>query len=436
MRPVRVPFAFAFLLPPLMLLGGMLALPQLAAQPRAPAVQRPAAAQSAQAALIQRGKYLAQAGDCIACHTVPGAKIFSGNRPMPTPFGTLFAPNITPDPETGIGRWSAEEFYQMMHTGRGRDGKLLYPAMPFASYTKVTRADCDAIFAYLRSVPPVRLATREHDLRFPYNNRNLLIGWRTLYFQQGEYQPDRAKSAEWNRGAYLVEGLGHCAMCHTPINALGGSSQQEAFRGGLIPMQNWYAPSLTSNKEAGLGNWALQDIMDLLQAGVSNRGTVYGPMAEVTYNSLQHMTDEDIRAMAVYLKSLPSDEPPRPAAANAPLRADVSQMFSEGRRIYAAQCASCHGAEGRGKLPHYPPLANNQSIIMTSAVNPVRMVLNGGYPPGTRKNPMPYGMPPFAHELSDGEIAAVVTYIRNAWGNRAGAVGTRDVNALRSATVE
>ena len=436
MRPVRVPFAFAFLLPPLMLLGGMLALPQLAAQSRAPAVQRPAAAQSAQAALIQRGKYLAQAGDCIACHTVPGAKIFSGNRPMPTPFGTLFAPNITPDPETGIGRWSAEEFYQMMHTGRGRDGKLLYPAMPFASYTKVTRADCDAIFAYLRSVPPVRLATREHDLRFPYNNRNLLIGWRTLYFQQGEYQPDRAKSAEWNRGAYLVEGLGHCAMCHTPINALGGSSQQEAFRGGLIPMQNWYAPSLTSNKEAGLGNWALQDIMDLLQAGVSNRGTVYGPMAEVTYNSLQHLTDEDIRAMAVYLKSLPSDEPPRPAAANAPLRADVSQMFSEGRRIYAAQCASCHGAEGRGKLPHYPPLANNQSIIMTSAVNPVRMVLNGGYPPGTRKNPMPYGMPPFAHELSDGEIAAVVTYIRNAWGNRAGAVGTRDVNALRSATVE
>lgn len=436
MRLIRVHPAFAFVVPPLLLLGGMLALPQLAAQSRAPAVQRPAATQPAQSALIERGKYLAQAGDCIACHTVPGAKIFSGNRPMPTPFGTLFAPNITPDPETGIGRWTAEEFYQMMHTGRGRDGKLLYPAMPFASYTKVTRADCDAIFAYLRSVPPVRLVTREHDLRFPYNNRNLLIGWRTLYFQEGEYQPNRAKSAEWNRGAYLVEGLGHCAMCHTPINALGGSSQQEAFRGGLIPMQNWYAPSLTSNKEAGLGNWALKDIMDLLQVGVSNRGTVYGPMAEVTYNSLQHMTDDDIRAMAVYLKSLPSDEPPRPAPANAPLRADANQMFSEGRRIYADKCASCHGAEGKGKLPHYPPLANNQSIIMTSAVNPVRMVLNGGYPPGTKKNPMPYGMPPFAHELSDDEIAAVVTYIRNAWGNRAGAVGTRDVNALRSATIE
>jgi mono/diheme cytochrome c family protein len=225
-------------------------------------------------------------------------------------------------------------------------------------------------------------------------------------------------------------------MCHTPINALGGSSQQEAFRGGLIPMQNWYAPSLTSNQEAGLGNWDIKDIMDLLQTGVSQRGTVYGPMAEVTYNSLQHMSDEDIRAMAVYLKTLPSDQPTAPAAGNAPLRADVNQMFAEGRRVYADKCATCHGEQGRGKLPHYPPLANNQSITMTSAVNPVRMVLNGGYPPGTRKNPMPYGMPPFAHELSDAQIAAVVTYIRNAWGNRAGAVGTRDVNALRSATLD
>nr|WP_229474572.1 cytochrome c [Pseudoduganella lurida] len=404
--------------------------------PAAAQARPPAAARAPAAALLERGRYLAQAGDCIACHTQPGAKIFSGNRPMPTPFGTLYAPNITPDVATGIGRWSADDFYRMMHTGRGRDGKLLYPAMPFASYTKVTRADCDALFAYLRSVPPVRLATREHDLRFPYNNRNLLIGWRTLFFSEGEYRPDKGQSAEWNRGAYLVEGLGHCAMCHTPINALGGSSQEQAFRGGLIPMQNWYAPSLTSNREAGLGTWEIRDIVDLLQAGVSQRGTVYGPMAEVTYNSLQHLSDADIRAMAVYLKSLPADQPAQPSPANAPQRADVSQLFAEGRGLYAQQCASCHGAAGKGKPPHYPPLANNQSIIMTSAVNPVRMVLNGGYPPGTRRNPMPYGMPPFAHELTDAQVAAVVTYIRNAWGNRAGAVGPRDVNALRSATVD
>ena len=386
--------------------------------------------------IVERGKYLAQAGDCIACHTIPGRPIFSGNRPLPTPFGTLYSPNITPDPETGIGKWSADDFYRMMHTGRSRDGALLYPAMPFAAYTKVTREDCDAIFAYLKSVPPVRQPSRPHDLRFPYNNRALLIGWRTLYFREGEYQPDPTKSAEWNRGAYLVQGLGHCSMCHTPINALGGSSEEAAFEGGLIPMQNWYAPSLTSNREAGLGEWEIKDIMDLLQTGISHRGTVYGPMAEVTYNSLQYLNDQDVRAMAVYLKSLPPRDNPPPEPENAPLTADTNQMFSEGRRVYDKHCANCHGAAGRGKPPHYPPLANNQSIEMASAVNPIRMVLNGGYPPGTRKNPMPYGMPPFAQFLSDGEIAAVVTYIRTAWGNRGAPVTTREVNALRAATVE
>jgi mono/diheme cytochrome c family protein len=409
--------------------------------PQVLAQAKPAQAKAPQAkpakSIVDRGRYLAQAGDCIACHTVPGEKIFSGNRPMPTPFGTLYSPNITPDVATGIGKWTSSEFYNMMHNGRSRTGELLYPAMPFASYTKVTRADCDAIFAYLRSVPPVRSPSRPHDLRFPFNNRSLLIGWRTLYFQEGEYKADQSKSAEWNRGAYLVQGLGHCAMCHTPINALGGSSAANAFEGGLIPMQNWYAPSLTSNREAGLGNWEIQDIVDLLQAGVSKRATVYGPMAEVTYNSLQYMSDEDVRAMAVYLKSIPQkDEGPDAAAANTALRADVNQMFSQGKRVYTAQCAECHGAEGHGKPPHYPPLAANQSIGMTSSVNPIRMVLNGGYPPGTRRNPMPYGMPPFAQSLSDADIAAVVTYIRTAWGNRGAPVTQREVNQLRAATVE
>jgi mono/diheme cytochrome c family protein len=225
-------------------------------------------------------------------------------------------------------------------------------------------------------------------------------------------------------------------MCHTAINALGGSSESKAFEGGLIPMQNWYAPSLTSNKEAGLGDWPIRDIMDLLQGGVSQRGAVYGPMAEVVYNSLQHLTDEDVRAMAVYLKALPEKDSSTPDPGNPPLSADATQLFSDGKRVYDAQCASCHGADGRGKLPHYPPLANNQSIEMTSAVNPIRMVLNGGYPPGTKKNPMPYGMPPFAQSLSDIEIAAVVTYIRTAWGNQGAPVTPREANALRSATLE
>jgi mono/diheme cytochrome c family protein len=198
--------------------------------------QNKPAADKANQALIDKGAYLARAGDCIACHTKPEGELFAGGRPMLTPFGTLFTSNITPDNETGIGKWSADQFYAMMHTGRFPDGGLLYPAMPFGSYTKVTRQDSDAIFAFLRSIPPVKQPNRPHDLRFPYNNRSLILGWRTLYFNEGEYKPDPKQSDEWNRGAYLVEGLGHCAMCHTAINALGGSSDSEAFQGGLIPM--------------------------------------------------------------------------------------------------------------------------------------------------------------------------------------------------------
>jgi mono/diheme cytochrome c family protein len=391
-----------------------------------------AAAPSTDPDVLKRGEYLARAGDCIACHTAPGGKEFGGGLAMETPFGTLFTPNISSSREYGIGAWTSDEFYRMLHTGKSRDGQLIYPAMPFGTYTKVTRADSDAIFAFLKSTPDVRLPSRPHEMRFPYNQRSLLTGWRTLYFKEGEYKPDPSMSVEWNRGAYLVEGLGHCTLCHTSINALGGSSASKAFEGGLIPMQNWYAPSLTSNKEAGLGDWSVEDIDALLQTGVSNRGAVYGPMAQVVHDSLQYLTDDDIRAMSVYLKSLPSraGSPPEPTAAATEQK---TTLFPLGKKIYEAQCAVCHGAEGKGKLPHFPPLANNQSIQMTSAVNPIRMVLNGGYAPGTAKNPMPYGMPPFGQNLSDVEVAAVVTYIRTAWGNHGMPVTPQEANALRAA---
>jgi mono/diheme cytochrome c family protein len=378
---------------------------------------------------IERGEYLARAGDCVACHTLVNGIQFAGGRPMPTPFGALYSPNITPDDDTGIGKWTSDEFYRMMHSGVSRDGTLLYPAMPFASYTKVTRADSDAIYAYLMSVPPVRQRNRPHELKFPFNNRDLLLGWRTLYFREGEYVPDATQSAQWNRGAYLVQGLGHCAMCHTAINALGGSSESKAFEGGMIPNQNWYAPSLTSNREAGLGDWEIKDIADLLQVGVSRRGTVYGPMAEVVYNSLQYLTDEDAQAMAVYLKALPQRDSEPPPTSRARL-VDPAVMET-GRKVYEKQCAICHGAEGKGHAPAYPPLAGNQSITMASPVNSIRMVLNGGYPPGTRKNPRPHGMPPFSHILDDEEVAAVVTYIRVAWENSGTPVTAAQANDLR-----
>jgi mono/diheme cytochrome c family protein len=261
-----------------------------------------------------------------------------------------------------------------------------------------------------------------------------VLGWRTLFFTEGAYKPDTSKSAEWNRGAYLVEGLGHCGMCHTPINSLGGNSQSDAFKGGLIPMQNWYAPSLTSNKEAGLGDWSLEDITDLLKKGVSARGAVYGPMADVVYNSLQYLSDEDTKAMAVYLKSIAQDQP-QPAVSRLP-NSESSLLISLGKGVYDHQCASCHGANGEGKPPNYPPLAGNQSIQMESAVNAIRMVLNGGYPPGTQGNPMPYGMPPFSVSLSDDEVAAVVSYIRTSWGNRGTTISAAQANELRSAPLQ
>ncbi|PLP99449.1 alcohol dehydrogenase [Cupriavidus pauculus] len=390
---------------------------------------RGAAALSPASQIIVKGEYLARAGDCVACHTEPNNPPFAGGRAMATPFGSLFVPNITPDDETGIGQWTADDFYRMMHTGVSRDGNLLYPAMPFASYTKVTREDSDAIYAYLMSVPPVKRKNHPHELRFPFNKRELLIGWRALYFKEGEFQPDPKQSVQWNRGAYLVQGLGHCAMCHTAINALGGSSESKEFEGGMIPNQNWYAPSLTSNREAGLGNWPLQDIVDLLQVGVSHRATVYGPMAEVVYNSLQYMTDEDVQAMAVYLQALPQrDTEPPPSSQEHLVQPAVME---NGRKIYQQQCVMCHAEDGKGHPPSFPPLAGNQSITMASPVNAIRMVLNGGYAPGTKKNPRPHGMPPFSHALDDEQAAAVVTYIRVAWGNTGTPVAPPQVNALR-----
>jgi mono/diheme cytochrome c family protein len=383
---------------------------------------------------IKRGEYLARVGDCVACHTKHGGRQFAGGFALPTPFGTLYSPNITPDRANGIGDWSADDFYKMMHTGRSRNGALLYPAMPFPAYTKVTRADSDAIFAYLSSLKPVPEPNRVNELRFPYSSRSLLHGWRALYFREGEFVPNPKESAVWNRGAYLVEGLGHCGTCHTAINALGGTSEERAYAGGLIPMQNWYAPSLTLNKEAGLGEWSLQDISSLLKDGIASQGAVYGPMAEVVHNSLQYLNDADARAMAVYLKTLPehSGESQAPDTPRGATQVSAS-VLARGAQIYRAQCESCHMENGQGRPPGWPPLAANPSIQMTSAVNPIRMVLNGGYPPQTRGNPRPYGMPPFAQIMSDDDIAAVVTYIRVSWGNRGTVVTREEVNALRSA---
>lgn len=382
---------------------------------------------------VARGAYLARAGNCMACHTERGGMPYAGGRAIQTPFGAIYAPNITPDGQTGIGTWTADDFWRALHNGKSKDGSLLYPAFPYPNYTKVTRADADAMFAYLRTLTPIQAPNREPELRFPFNQRLLLAGWRALYFRPGTYQPVPARDGEWNRGAYLVQGLGHCSACHTPRNAFGATQEKAEFSGAMIPMLGWHAAALTGEAETGLGKWSVQDLADLLGTGISMRGAASGPMAEVVRESLQHLSTQDIRAMAVYLKSLSGSaaKPGQPA----PQPGDENTL-KLGATLYEEHCADCHKAAGEGAPPHYPALAGNRAVVLATPANAIRALLHGGYPPSTTGNPRPYGMPPFGPTLNDTQAAAVLSYIRNAWGNRAPIVTTEQVNRQRTVRLD
>jgi mono/diheme cytochrome c family protein len=374
---------------------------------------------------IARGAYLARAGDCAACHTARGGAAYAGGRAVDTPFGRVMAPNITPDLDTGIGAWTADDFWNALHNGIGSKGRLLYPAFPYPSYTRVTRDDADALFAYLRSLPPARQPNRPHALRFPYDSQAALAAWRLLYFKPGVYTEEPARGANWNRGAYLVEGLGHCSACHSPRNGLGASGQ--GLHGGLIPVLGWYAPSLASSDP---------HLAQLLHTGVSPQGAVFGPMAEVVGRSLQHLSEADIGAMAGYLRSLPGE-----TDARAPAVAPPEALMKLGANLYGQHCADRHGKDGRGASgedggPAYPRLAGNRTLAIEEPVNAIRIVLNGGFAPATKGNPRPYGMPPYSSVLSDAEVAAVLSYARASWGNAAPMVTPAEVNGYRAVPLD
>ena len=378
--------------------------------PVAPATDDPAR--------VARGAYLARAGNCQGCHTPRGAAPYAGGRGIPTPFGTVYSSNLTPDAATGIGAWSAAEFRRALHNGRSRDGRLLYPAFPYDAYTHVSDDDADALFAYLRSLPPVAQPNRPHALRFPYGTQAALAVWRALYFRPGRFVPQAEQSAVWNRGAYLVQGLGHCAACHAERNRLGAMREPHALRGSLMPLQNWVAPAL--------GGEPAQPVAALLQRGMSDRVALLGPMAEVVLHSTQHMTPADLLAMAGYLQSLPPGPAPR-----SPTEAPGAAQLQRGAKIYETRCARCHGDEGRGAPRAYLPLAGNRAVLRDPPANLVQVVLGGAFPASTADHPRPFGMPPFANDLDDADIAAVLSYIRNAWGNHADAVQPLDVQRWR-----
>jgi mono/diheme cytochrome c family protein len=376
---------------------------------------------------IERGRYLAVLSDCVSCHTVPGSnRPFAGGRAIETPFGNILAPNITPDPETGIGSWSDDAFDAAIRKGLRRNGSRLYPAMPYTAYTKMSREDVLAIRAYLNTVTPVRNAVDANALPFPFNIRASMRVWNMLYFNQGDYKPDAKKPAEWNRGAFLVDGPGHCGACHTPKTFLGGDKTDEYLRGSFL--QGWSAPDITGDSRVGLGAWSAEDLVAYLKSGHNRVSAATGPMAEVVTLSTEHMTDPDLRAIATYLKSL-SGKQDHPQTVSKEDAAMVS-----GAAIYRDQCSACHGIDGKGVAELFPSIADSSMVKSDDPTTSIRIVLRGARSVGTQAQPTAPGMPSYGRQLDDAQIAAVLTYMRNGWGAAAAPIGAADVARVRSDT--
>lgn len=376
---------------------------------------------------VSQGKYLTDAGNCMTCHTRPGGAPFSGGVAFVTKLGTIYSSNITPDDQTGIGRWSVSDFRSAMHEGIARGGRHLFPAFPYTSFTKVSDADIDAIYAYLRTLQPVRYSPPADG--FLFRQRWAMAFWNAMFFKPSRFQPDPRQSQQWNRGAYLVEGLGHCDACHSPRNLFMAEESDHAYSGGTLDekvlggqIRTWSAANLTSSK-TGLAAWSVAELAKYLKTGFCLRAGVFGPMNDVVDNSLKNLSDADVQAMAVYLKSLP----PLGAQATAPSAAAVRA----GAKIYSDDCEECHMSSGRGGLFSAPPLSGSAVVQASDPASLINVILYGADQP----KDISFGgwetMKPYNKALTDTQIAAVSNYVRGSWKNRGSEVTAADVARQR-----
>jgi mono/diheme cytochrome c family protein len=375
------------------------------------------------AEIVAHGKALTEAGDCTSCHTADPQKPFAGGKRIDTPFGAIYSPNLTPDRNTGLGFWSDQDFLRALRLGVAPDGSHYYPAFPYPNFTKLTRDDILAIRAYLSTLTPIPNTSPPPQLRFPLNFRVVMRGWNYLFFRPGIFEPDQNKSTEWNRGGYLVEGVAHCGACHTPKNLLGADKRGQKYGGGLIG--GWFAPRLDGAERSGLKTWSTDDIVEYLQSGRNRRSHADGLMAEVVVTSTSRMSDNDIRAIAVYLKDLPAGAP-EPVVAPPP----PAQM-ADGEKLYKAACIACHEVDGTGAPRIYPPLPGNANLQSADPSSTLRIILDGAETVTTPRAPNAGSMPAYAEKLSDQQIADVATYIRNSWGNAASVVTPAQVKNAR-----
>ena len=382
----------------------------------------PVAADAPNADQLRRGQYLTSIGDCVSCHTRDGGRPFAGGLGLKTPFGTIYSPNLTSDKDTGIGGWTPDQFYGAMHTGVDDEGHRLYPAFPYSWFTRVSRADSDAILAYLKTTPAVNYNPPANTLPFPLNIRFTIRGWNLLFFRPASFQAEASKSAEWNRGSYIVNGLGHCGACHTPKNLLEADEKGRFLYGGEL--DNWVAPDLTGNPRTGLGNWSVDDITEYLKAGRNAHAGAAGSMAEVVSYSTSLMTDADRHAIAVYLKDQPSSPP-------VTVTDPDGGAMQRGAAIYSDACASCHLEGGVGQPRLFPPLKGDAMAQQTNPDGLIHLILAGGRTAPSPSRVSPLSMPSFAWKLDDQQAADVSTYVRNSWGSRAPGVAPGQVASMR-----